>query len=119
MRTAVRDALIFAWFSATSFYHGYALLLAAYLLLPSCLFAGLLVVYLFLMFGTNPEHSGNWTLKWFRDGAVTKAPLAYFSAEIVGAAELKSVADERCLFGFHPHGIYPMAGVLACVLNKQ
>ena len=111
--SVLSNLIVFVWFSATSFFHGYLLLLGAFYMLPAPLFAFVFVAYGALMFLSGAEHTGKATLNWFRDGPVTRAPLEYFNACVVGAAHLDSIKGSRCLFGFHPHGIYPMAGVLA------
>lgn len=113
MNKVVRDLTILVWFSATSFFHGYLVMAAAYFALPGWVFAVLLALYLATMFAMKPEHSGSWTIPAFRDSFVTQSPLEYFDAAVVGAEQLRTIKGERCLFGFHPHGIYPMAGVLA------
>lgn len=108
----VRNALVFLFFSATSFFHGVALHYLLYRVLPLPAFLCGLAAYLVLVLMSGAERSGGWTWPAFRDGVTTRSALEYFNATVVGHEKLASAQGERLLFGLHPHGIYPMAGVL-------
>mmetsp|Transcript_19261 Transcript_19261/g.32212 ORF Transcript_19261/g.32212 Transcript_19261/m.32212 type:complete len:326 (+) Transcript_19261:106-1083(+) len=110
---------ILLWFSATSFFHGYAMIIGIYFIVtlvsPASsvlVFSLLLAVYLAHVFFSRAEHTGRSTWPKFIRSFVTKAAIEYFGATTVGEEALESIKGERCLFGLHPHGIYPMAGIL-------
>jgi hypothetical protein len=113
------DSLVFVWFSATSFVHGYALLAILCFLLRGALpasglylFLALLCCYIGRMFTDRAHVKGHRKWEAFTNGAVTRAGIEYFRTNTLGADELDIIKGERCLFGLHPHGIYPMAGIL-------
>ena len=102
---------VFWWFSGTLFVHGYVLIAIAYVALPSTLFWTCLLLYALHVF-SGPEHSLRCEWRRFTDSFVTRAPLRYFDANILGGDQLDSVKGERVLLGIHPHGVYPIGGVL-------
>lgn len=129
---------IFVWFSATSFFHGYAILAVLYLGLTSYFdpsgslvfthpdhpgfklvvpkgrffFLVFLVFYLGGLLFARREHNLKSYWKSFTNSAVTRSGLEYFNAGTLGAEALDSIKGERVLVGLHPHGIYPIAGIL-------
>ena len=128
---------VLLWFSATSFFHGYAIAMLAYLAITSSLagaivithpdhpnfhlqvpkgravFVVLLLFYLSWMVVSKREHNLKSYWKAFTYSSVTQSALEYFSAGILGAETLDAIQGERVLIGLHPHGIYPIAGILS------
>ena len=102
---------VFWWFSGTLFVHGYALLAVAYIALGPHLFWACLLLY-GLHVISGPEHSLRCEWRRFTNSFVTRAPLRYFGAQVLGADALDGVKGERVLLGIHPHGVYPIGGVL-------
>ena len=134
-----RWANVFLWFSATSFFHGYALLVLLYYVITStldatgavvvthpdhpsfklqvpkgrALFLVLVLIYVAGIALGRREHNLKSYWRAFTRSSVTRAALEYFEAGTVGAEALDAIKGERCLIGLHPHGIYPIAGILA------
>jgi len=53
-------------------------------------------------------------MRWpaFTSSFVTQAPIEYFSMDTAGDERLETVKGERVFLGLHPHGVYPVAGIL-------
>ncbi len=116
----VTSLVVFVFFGATSFVHGYAIILAVWYALRAAspaygaYAAGLLLtLYAYHVFFSRAEHSASMEWAWFKRSFVTKAGLEYFGARALGLDALDAIKGERVLLGLHPHGIYPMAGILA------
>lgn len=133
-----RDSLVFVWFSASSFVHGLVLWYALYRTLTSIgdpygtiifthpdhpgwkmetpkgrmLFYVLSVLYVCVLIFSRKAHNLGAVWPAFLKSAVTRAAVEYFDMTTLGDEELAAVKGERVLLGLHPHGIYPMAGVL-------
>lgn len=111
MNSLHRNFQILFWFSATSFYHGAALIIALYFALTRCLdyglsvFAILLIGYVGTVATSKLPFTGKGTKEWFKRSVVTQAPLEYFSMRTLGEEALDAVKGERVLFGLHPHGV--------------
>jgi hypothetical protein len=66
----------------------------------------LILIYITTYRG-SPHHSGSRAVKWFRGKNMLFTTLErFFSGRLVGAPQLRS--DKPYMFGFHPHGIYPL-----------
>ena len=135
----MRTFNIFMFFSATSFFHGYIMLAALYMATTSVLdpygsivlthpdhpgwklvvpkgrvlFILFLICYLGGLLLSRREHNLKSYWKSFTNGVVTRSGLEYFNAGTLGAEALDAIKGERVLVGIHPHGIYPIAGILA------
>ena len=112
----VRNSVIFCMFSSTSFVHGYVLIYLIYWLLGQLQYGGYIFMALLAAYGavmmSGAERHGKNYWAWFTNSLVTRSALEYFDSSILGVEGLAAVKDERILLGLHPHGIYPMAGVL-------
>jgi 1-acyl-sn-glycerol-3-phosphate acyltransferase len=134
-----RNASVFCFFSASTFLHGLCLLYGLFclvsmlfdplgnmvithpdmprwrLVVPKgrALFACWLVLYLCVVLCSPAAHTGDARWRRFIRSFVTLAPLEYFSMTCVGEEELEAVKGARVLLGIHPHGVYPMGGVVA------
>lgn len=137
--TPLRWFNVFLFFSSTSFFHGYAILLGIYVALTAYFdtsgsivfthpdhpgfklavpkgrffFVIFMIFYLGGMFFSRREHNLKSIWKAFTNSMVTRSGLEYFQAGTLGAEALDSIKGERVLVGIHPHGIYPVAGILA------
>ena len=118
LASPIRAFAIFFWFSATSFYHGLALFALLYVALTrnfahgTYLFCAILMPYLTIVLTSSKPHTLKATWQWFIHSFVTQAPVEYFSMRTLGEDALDAIKGQRCLVGLHPHGVYPLAGVL-------
>lgn len=118
LSTPTRFLAVFFWFSATSFYHGVALITLSYFVLTRfvpyglSIFLSLLLPYLAVVMTSKKAHNLKATWPWFIKSFVTQAPIEYFGMRVLGEEELDAVKDDRILVGLHPHGVYPLAGIL-------
>ena len=113
MLPLVRNCAMLLFFSGTMFVHGYVLLGGLYRILPLRAFLAVAGAYAVHVATCRAQKTGRWRSHAFLRSDVVRAPVEFFKMAVVGAERrFKLKPTERSLWCLHPHGIFPMSGLL-------
>ena len=108
-----RNCAMFMFFSGTLFVHGFVLLGGLYQILPFPAFAAVAILYFASALTSRAQKTGHWRSSTFLKSDVLRAPIEFFRMSVVGAERrFKLKPTERSLWCLHPHGIFPMSGLM-------